>query len=79
MKLVRVHAAPDGRFALPPGSYGRHPDGIWWFRPPGVGHSGPLDEHTVTEHSDGTITVDPSILSDEVHGYLIRGEWRRCG
>jgi hypothetical protein len=78
VKLLRVYPDSQDRFALPPGSYGEHPDGTWWFRPPGVGHSGPLTEHTITEHEDGTITVEPSILTDEIHGYLIRGEWTAC-
>lgn len=75
MRLTRVYSDEKGRFALPPGSYGRHPDGSWWVRPPGSS-SGPLFEHTVVEHEDGTITVDPSIMDDDVHGYLIRGEWK---
>ena len=78
MKLLRVYPDSNNHFALPPGSYGKHPDGTWWFRPPGVGHSGPLAEHTITEHDDGTITVEPSILTDDIHGYLIHGEWTAC-
>jgi len=74
MKLARVYHDAQGNFSLPPGAYGKHPDGTWWVRPPG-GHSGPLIEHTITEHDDGTITVDPSILTDEIHGYIVRGEW----
>lgn len=38
--------------------------------------------HTFTEHGDGTVTVDPSILATladhghDWHGYLERGVWR---
>jgi hypothetical protein len=51
----------------------------WWVRDP-YGHVGRLDDHTVIEHEDGTITVSPSILDDAHpggwHGFLERGVWR---
>lgn len=68
-----------------PGDYGRVlVDGRWEWRcrtPNGLG--GNLTNHTVTEHDDGTITVDPSILCDwrnpetprRYHGFLRRGVW----
>jgi hypothetical protein len=31
--------------------------------------------HTVTEHSDGTISVHPSIVTRTWHGWLKRGVW----
>lgn len=72
----------DGDSAQP-GDYGRVlMDGRWVWRcrtPNGLG--GHLDNHEVTEHDDGTITVAPSILCragalGEWHGYLERGVWR---
>lgn len=93
----RVHPDPHGRLPLQPGDYGKDATG-WHARPPtmpefgeGKGNphplSGGLDLHKVTEHPDGTITVDPSILIEypwgdppqqvNWHGYLERGVWRR--
>lgn len=42
-----------------------------------------LSKHTVTEESDGTITVSPSIFVNRDktpfwHGFLERGVWRSC-
>ena len=41
---------------------------------------GGLENHDVTEHEDGTITVSPSILitgeGGSWHGYLELGVWR---
>lgn len=52
-----------------------------WFRDP-VGNVGRVGHHTITEHEDGTITVDPSILDtggepgdEPFHGWLRRGVW----
>lgn len=82
MKGRRVD--PDTQ-AFKPGDYGKNSDGEWYCRPPGKkSHLGSLQEHTVTEHEDGTITVSPSILIDypagkdswKWHGYLERGIWR---
>lgn len=67
---------PDGGHpSLAPGDYWKDADGLWWVRPP-RGHMGTLDGHEVTEHENGTITVSPSILSSEYHGFLERGVWR---
>lgn len=55
------------------------PEVMWMTRHPGAGHHGRLhDDHVVTEHEDGTITVEPSILCRTCgwHGYLERGVWR---
>lgn len=65
--------------------------GYWTVMTPN-GHVGMLNPtvHTITEHADGTITVNPSILlthpipgsggeSAEVyHGWLVNGVWREC-
>lgn len=77
MKGVRL---PDGLLAgvwFKHGDYMRDETGKWWLRPP-RGSMGDLDGHTVTEHEDGTITVEPSIAGDDWHGYLERGVWRDC-
>jgi hypothetical protein len=75
-----------------PGAYGRVDVGgeqhrwQWWCVTPN-GHLGNLDAHDVTEHDDGTITASPSLLIEERrdgidhelwHGWLERGEWRKC-
>jgi hypothetical protein len=59
------------------GDYGRDLAGEWWARAPGAKAAGALTDHSVTEHDDGTITVEPSILAHDgsYHGYLRRGEW----
>lgn len=70
-----------------PGDYGVWED-MWCGRCPGpVDAEYPrlanLSGHQVTEHDDGTITVQPSILvnshrpaPDGWHGFLERGTWR---
>ena len=66
---------------LQPGDYARAGDGTWWICLPGNGERGTLREHQITEHEDGTITVNPSILFDPTpfafgwHGHLVRGMW----
>ncbi len=47
------------------------------------GHVGDVSRHKVTEHEDGTITVEPSILVSDAsgqrwHGYLEHGVWREA-
>jgi hypothetical protein len=49
----------------------------WWVRDP-YGDYGHLTAHLVTENADGTITVEPSILSGgphKFHGWLRAGVW----
>jgi hypothetical protein len=82
VKGERVHVDEFGRLRLPEGGYGKDAAGNWFVRPPGS-HMGELHAHSVTEHEDGTITVEPSIDGrDEngcgYHGHLIRGEWQAC-
>lgn len=50
---------PEG--LLNPGEYAKGPDGAWYACTPN-GHLANLAAHSVTEHDDGTITVNPSIL-----------------
>lgn len=60
--------------------------GEWFIYLPKAG-AGRLSQHKVTEHEDGTITVEPSILMhghndgtpNSRHGYLRRGVWEPCG
>jgi len=75
---TRAHPREDGHLYLRPGEYGIDPvDGQWTLRLPN-GQTGMLDGHTVTEHPDGTITVSPSIVGENWHGYLVGGVWREC-
>lgn len=67
---------------MEPGEYGQATYGKvreWVCRAPN-GYGGALRQHTVTEHEDGTITVEPSILIERpgqgrYHGFLRRGVW----
>lgn len=71
----------DGAFLrLAEGDYGQEVNEKWSLRPPGH-HAGGIPDHTVIEHEDRTITVEPSIVlhnedgSEAWHGWLRRGEW----
>lgn len=65
--------------------YWKASDGTWLLWLPGCG-LGCLSRHEVTEHDDGTISVQPSVLTtghcDGVpvtrHGFLTRGVWNEC-
>ncbi len=86
MKGRRVYPDEDGHLRLAEGDYGFSPKaGHWQVRPPGC-HAGGIPEHQVVEHEDGTTTVSPSILLEDVdeqgnpktwHGYLEHGVWRQ--
>lgn len=80
------HDLDENYLVLEAGEYGWSPErSCWVCRAPqkdgfyaGMGN---LSMHTVVEHDDGTITVDPSILitghhDKQWHGYLERGIWR---
>lgn len=61
--------------------HGDHLAWVWYACTPN-GLVGNLEDHTVTEHEDGTITVDPSILVERIgegevgyHGHLVAGVW----
>lgn len=64
--------------------YWQDPDG-WYLWIPGCWLAG-LSKHTVTEHADGTITVEPSIRTTGYpagepvtrHGHLVGGTWTDC-
>lgn len=82
----RVYAKADEIPCAEPGDYGkegRH--GVWYVIVPETGYScGPISNHQVVEHEDGTITVTPSILCHHGvngkppwHGYLTRGVWKK--
>jgi hypothetical protein len=51
---------------------------LWWqvYAPDGSCCSLNPAIHSVTEHEDGTITVQPSIVTSTWHGWLERGVWR---
>lgn len=81
MKAQRIYPNEHGGFAVAPGTYWREKDGVWWMCTP-TGFAGKLTGHTVEEHEDGTITVNPSILTPVpedsslyYHGWLKHGEW----
>ena len=79
----RVYLQDDGELHLKPGQYGIGRDGRWYARPPVAHHHlGCLDNHEVTDNTDGTITVKPSILVETGkhvwHGFLEGGVWREC-
>lgn len=55
---------------------------LWFIDPTGhIGRVG-AGHHTFTEHEDGTVTVNPSIVATvadhghDWHGWLERGVWR---
>jgi hypothetical protein len=75
----RIYPNDEGHLVFSePGCYGKDRDGLWWCRPP-KGGAGVLGDHKVTEHEDGTITVEPSILMPGVwHGYLRKGVWEEA-
>lgn len=54
--------------------------GIWYGVPPGTDLLAAFTQHNVTEHDDGRISVNPSILvkdhQSRWHGYLHLGAWR---
>ena len=76
------HDLAEGEYALEMGEYGKDLKGHWFYRVPVPGFgTGGLDKHQITEHENGTITVQPSILCygsfDKTwHGYLEKGVWR---
>lgn len=73
----RVYPDESGFMHFDEGDYGADYLGRWWARAPGMKAAGNLDDHEVTEHENGTISVEPSILSydDSYHGYLRLGVW----
>lgn len=54
-----------------------------WHARGGCGHVAQLDDHDVTEHQDGTISVSPSVACPEPgchwHAILEHGVWRLGG
>lgn len=70
------------------GQYGKDVNGQWIARAPRGEFYANLSRHQVVEHSDGTITVEPSILvgpikltgseGEQWHGFLRSGEWGEC-
>ena len=62
---------------------GYPPHDIWYCMTPN-GYAGNLRRHTIVEHEDRSITVNPFILirypngPELWHGYLERGVWKEC-
>lgn len=67
----------DGGFCKMESVAGGEP--TWFARTPN-GHIGRLDNHDVTEHEDGTITVSPKIKLQGIlwEGFLEQGFWREA-
>lgn len=63
------------------GQYGKDVNGQWFGCAPGRFYCN-LSNHEVSENSDGSITVAPSILitahHGQWHGYLKNGDWQEC-
>lgn len=89
VKGRRVPVDKDGFFVNfgQPGDYGRikrtlqqvhgFQDQLYWqvIAPDGSSCKLSPDVHTVIEHSDGTISVTPSIVTKTWHGWLKQGIW----
>lgn len=75
---MRVYPNKDGELWLYGGDYCfSEVLNKWFIRPPGI-HVYGIKTHKIEEHSDGEITVTPSLVCSigeiEVwHGYLTRG------
>lgn len=72
----------NGSDILAEGEYAVHPMSKTWYCCAPNGLLGNLNNHTIEEHDDGTISVQPSILittKDKTwHGYLVNGVWKEC-
>lgn len=62
---MRGRRIQSEEFALP-GDYWKDENGVWYAVSP-VGLIACLENHNVSEHKDGTISVTPSIL---IRGYV---------
>jgi hypothetical protein len=84
MMQGKRHDLTENDFILEMGEYGKDSEGKWFMRVPAKGFGmGSLGLHEITEHSDGTITVSPSILCTghggrQWHGYLRNGIWEEA-
>lgn len=68
-------------YPLKPGDYVRRAEGWYGMSPNGLLAN--LNAHKVSEHRDGSISVEPSILvkdgqGSQWHGYLTAGVWTEC-
>lgn len=84
--MPRVYLNNDNLLFLKEGDYGQTAEGKWLARPPNshvvdIAQYKDVDEATLKEHEDGTITVSPSIGvpdgkgGETWHGHLIRGKF----
>ena len=76
MQGTRLPNNPPFQTQTLPGSYWYSDAHEAWLCTPPKGYGGHLGGHDVIEHEDGTITVSPSILTSEWHGYLEHGIWQ---
>ena len=63
---------------MQPGDYSGPWRGMWLLRAPNGDWGSIGQKHSITENSDGTITVAPSIqfeIGQRWHGYLRQGTW----
>lgn len=77
MQGQRVYPDVRGRMVLDPAQYGQLA-GIWWICPPrhdGEVSASAVQAERVTEHEDGTITVQGVLHLPRWTGTLTRGEW----
>ena len=72
----RVHPDRNGELNLTSGDYGRTTKGVWWVHPP-RGSVRVAKPEIVTEHDDGTITVDGLIANKQWKGRLVKGIWKQ--
>jgi hypothetical protein len=82
---IRGRRRPDGTACddLERGDYARDPAGGGWYVCDPEGNCGRLDpSRSVTEHSDGTVTVSPAVWAEpgrRWRGWVERGVWKPFG
>jgi hypothetical protein len=69
----RVWPNMYGKLRLPENGYGRDMRGRLWVRPPG-GDSCTVEEETVIEHADDTVTTTSAVNGAKALR-LVRGMW----
>lgn len=74
--MIGERIFPDryGHLRLPNGGFGRDLRGRWWGRPPGE-DSRVLEQFSVIEHADGTLTFQGLINGGDLCFRLERGIW----
>jgi hypothetical protein len=79
-QMLAIETTKEMHLFMEPGGYARHTDGTWQMQPPG--RNSPAfrlvtDRRKVTEHEDGTITVEgpPFRVSPTTAYRLEKGNW----